>query len=81
MRRIGGEEAWALNTRRHGLGHRNFMAEVIDKCGEERWNTHCGIFVSMGGRGLERTKARPLKRLDLPSVLSFGAATIRRRAQ
>ena len=28
-RRIGGEEAWALNTRRHGLGHRNFIAEEV----------------------------------------------------
>ena len=33
VRRIGGEEAWALNTRRHGLGHRNFVAEEIEERG------------------------------------------------
>ena len=29
VRRIDGEEAWALNTRRHGLAHRIFIAEEI----------------------------------------------------
>ena len=32
-RKIEGEEAWALNTRRHGLGHRNFVAEEIEERG------------------------------------------------
>ena len=30
-RRIDGEEAWDLNIRRHGLGHRNFIADWIDE--------------------------------------------------
>ena len=33
-RRIDGEEAWALNTRLHGRGHRDFIVEIVDERGE-----------------------------------------------
>ena len=79
MRRIGGEEAWALNTRRHGRSHHNFIAEQIDEWGKERRNTHYGILERLGGMGLDTHYGEAFKQLDLPSVLSFGAAAIRRR--
>ena len=60
-RRIDGEGAWALNTRRHGLGHRNFIAEVIDEWEKERWNTHNGILNNLGGKGLDTHYGMALK--------------------
>ena len=53
MRRIDGEEAWASNPRRHERGHRNFVAEEIDKGGRERRNTRYGILKELGARGLD----------------------------
>ena len=52
-RRIDGEEAWDLNTRRHGLGHRNFIADWIDEWREERQNILYGILDNLGGLGLD----------------------------
>ena len=49
VRKIDWEEAWDLNTRRHGRGHRNFIAEVGDGWGKERQNILYDILDSSGG--------------------------------
>ena len=76
MRRIEGEEAWALNTRRHRRGNRNFMAEEIDEWGRERRNTRYGILEKLGERGLDTHYDEDFKLLDLPSELPLGATAI-----
>ena len=81
MRRIEGEEAWALNTRRHGLGHRIFIAEEVDEWGRDEKDRIRAMAYSRdwAEEVWTRTMAWPLNRLDLPFELSFGATAIRRR--
>ena len=43
IRKIDWEEAWDLNTRRHGRSHRNFIVETSNEWGRGRRNTHNGI--------------------------------------
>ena len=79
VQRIDGEEAKDLNARRHGLSHRNFIAEATNKGGRGKRNHAMVYSIIREEKVWTRTMARPLKRLNLPSELSFGAATIRRR--
>ena len=51
-RRIDGEEARALNTRRHGRSHRIYVAEEIGNWGREKRNTLYGMLNNQGGKGL-----------------------------
>ena len=58
---IDEEEAWDLNTRRHGRGRHKFIAEIIDEWGKERRNINYGIFYNSSKKGLDTHYGKAFK--------------------